>query len=189
MKKTVLMTLFTLVVMGCKEKSTEATASIDEVNKVTVENKCETSFEEFENIPEEDILARVEWLDKKSGNICKSSLFKYSFHSHKLLEGEYQTGVARYGRSQTPLIMTWKEIRNIIKDTTRANYYKNYITFNQLENDKLEMTLTKKFTRDSTCYSIPLFLSIADSLKINDDDEKTIFLFSKSVSKNEKKKT
>ena len=189
MRKTLLITLFTLVVIGCKEKSTNDEATTNEVNKLTFENKCKTSFEEFEKIPEADISTRVLWLYNNGPDICKKNLFEYTFCSHQLPKGQYPIYVSRYGRNQIPLLMTWKEIRSIIKDTTRANYYKYYITFNQTENDELKMILTKKFTQKSTCYSIPLFLSIADSLDINDNDEKAIFEFSKSIPNNKKIKT
>ena len=181
MKKTVLMALLTIAIMGCKKSEGQASSKIEEV----ATTQCETSLSEYLKIPVLNVKERAEWLKLKGKEVYPAILFKFVFDEHLLTPGTYQRETQEYGQ-QIPLEMTWKNIKSNFKE----HYYDKYVSFKEVDGGRLELVLVDEFSTDYvSCYSIPLFLSIADKLQLDDDDESTIFEFSKTNMHKSKIKT
>ena len=165
------MGLLTMAMTGCRKSANEPASENSQTGGTIA---CETSFSEYLKIPETNSKDRAIWLKEKGKEVYPAILFKFTFEEHRLQSGTYQTRVAQYGQ-QIPLQMTWKEIKDIIKDY----YYDKYVSFDAAEDGKLKMVLVDEFTSENrTCYSIPLFLSIADKLEL-EKNTNAVFEFSK----------
>lgn len=167
MKKTVLITLFTLALISCnkKESKSEPLNSSREVAADT----C-LDLKEYRGL--NDNVTRAKWLKEKGHLVCKDTLYKAILKEHAISSAEYDKYKNEFG-VQTPLKMNWASI----KDTIKEHFYDRYIGFNISGNKIVSMNLIPDYLEKGGSYSIPLFLSIADSLKLKDDDTTTEFEF------------
>lgn len=167
MKKTLLMAFLTVALISCNKKDPNSKQLNN--SEETLLDSC-IGLKEYRNIGED--IKKAEWLKEKGDSVCKDTLYKEMFKEHALSSTEYDKYKKEFG-NQTPLKMKW----NTIKDTIRNHFYDKYVGFNTKDKEITSIYLIPGYLEKGGSYSIPLFLSIADSLKLKDDDTTTEFEF------------
>lgn len=163
-------TLFLLALLGfisCNKK--ESKSETLNTDKEVLIDTC-IGLRDYRELG--DNLKKAEWLKKKGDSVCKDTLYKEMFKEHALSSIEYEKYKKEFG-DQTPLKMKW----NTIKDTIRNHFYDKYVGFNVKNKEITSINLIPGYLEKGGSYSIPLFLSIADSLKLKDTDTETEFEF------------
>lgn len=171
MRKILLITSIVFIAVSCKNEHPEKPTENSQVI-AKIEDSCKTSLKEYYTIPESESARRAEWLKQNGKKVDSVALLKLSYYEHLLPLTIYENSVGQV--NQERLIMTWSEIKKIIG----GFYYDKYVSFNSSGNG-LQMVLVDQFSEDRTCYSVPLFLSIAKELNLKDNDTTTIFEFGK----------
>ncbi|GAA4764460.1 MULTISPECIES: hypothetical protein [Flavobacterium] len=168
MKKTVLMALFTMVMVGCKEESKKEEIIEAETQKV-VGLGCSSDLSEYEAKP--NVQEQAKWLRDNGAKVCKKDLYPYILKEHGLKSQEYEDLRIGYG-TQEPLKLKWKDIRAKID----GHFYDKYVGFKDEIDGSFSLELIDAYTEKRCCYSIPLFWSIADTLNLGADNT-TVFEF------------
>lgn len=167
MKKTVIIALMTVTLISCNKK--ESKSETLNTDKEVLIDAC-IGLKDYRKLG--DNLKKAEWLKEKGDSVCKDTLYKEMFKEHKLSSIEYEKYKKEFG-DQTPLKMKW----NTIKDIIRNHFYDKYVGFNVNNKEITSINLIPGYLEKGGSYSIPLFLSIADSLKLKDNDTETEFEF------------
>ena len=154
MKKTVLMALFTVVIIGCNDKQAMMTIAEEHENDLAAEDSVTCiGFEEYDQL--NDTAKKAEWLRLKGADICPDILYSRVENDH--LIKNYRLNSAR---GAAPLKKSWKDIDTM---TSQLSAYQKYVGFDidPVTKEVKDVKLIDKFTNATPCYSVALFRSLA----------------------------
>lgn len=148
MKKTVLMALLTMVMVGCKEEyKVQKTDDSRQVMGMGLTSDC-LDFKEYDAL--QDLQDKTEWLKKNGQNVCENTLYEKVKEAHFIQPGKLQT------LSNKTIQKTWDEVN---KQTSGFSLYEKYISFkiDPVTSDVIDIILVDEFTNKVPCYSLALF--------------------------------
>ncbi|MGH2666516.1 hypothetical protein [Flavobacterium sp.] len=160
MKKTILFLFLSLVMVGCKPSNDDPNPSQPGTAATANPVNCIDLTDYHTKVTQEE---KAEWLRKNGENVCESVLFHEIEGTHLISNPEEIEETV----GTTGLKMKWGEIKNFIG----TSVYNAYISFDIDPNRNITgIKMIPKFDPKTTCYSLPLFRSIAAKNTLKDTD-------------------
>ncbi len=169
MKKTVLIMLFSMAVIGCKkEKQVENSAESDQF-KTKIDTLCNNALVD-ELLKQEGDSAKQDWLKQHGAQLCALDLQDCMLSLHDIKDAEtfkkFANAHPENGTTIRYYDKTWKEIKDAIANDS---CYNSYISFDRASTT-LKLKKVSLFSTDETCYSIPFFMNLEKKYKLNEND-------------------
>lgn len=153
----------------CPDAPNDTAATATEAN-------CQ-NLDEYYHQP--DLTAKVNWLRANGNTVCEDTLYKYIERAHMVKNPSSFAGWLRqyWGNATTTYTpVTWKDLNKM----TQSHLYDKYVTFVIKTDNTVSPELTDNYSTTRTCYSVPLFRSIAKKLHLQPDDVSTPFEFARA---------
>ncbi|MFC7772496.1 hypothetical protein [Flavobacterium sp. GCM10027622] len=184
MKKTVLLALLTMTMVGCKDKENKDGDSTKPSATEQTVTECEvTSSEGFKNLPvdcqnnelirgllcaeEQD---RVAWLQSNGQKICTQNLYECIEPIHRIKNADtFEVFAGAHPENKVKIKyyeIPWKKIKETLAG---VSCYEAYLSFDAAT-DKLELKKVKDFTTETSCYSLPFLISLEQLYQLKDTD-------------------
>jgi len=169
MKKTVLIMLFSVAIIGCKKEKQVDDSSENIQVEAKIDSLCNNTLVE-ELLKQEGDSAKQDWLKKHGAELCALDLQDCMLSLHDIKDAETFEKFAKAHTENSNSIRyydkPWKEIKETIANDS---CYNSYVSFDRTSTT-LKLKKVSLFSTDETCYSIPFFLNLEKKYELTDND-------------------
>lgn len=169
MKKTVLIMLFSVAIIGCKkEKPIDGSGENIQTDAIP-EKVCDNDLvTELYNLKNDS--ARQDWLKQHGAELCALDLQDCILSLHDIEDAETFKKFANAHQENSTTIRyydkTWKQIKDVIANDS---CYDSYVSFD-ITSPTLDLKKVGLFSSEATCYSIPFFKGLEKKYKLAEND-------------------
>lgn len=154
MKKTVLIILFSVAIIGCKKEK--------------IYTSCNPLVDDL--LKQEGDSAKQDWIKKNGAKLCALDLQDCILSMHDIKDAETFEKFAKAHTENSNTIRyydkPWKEIKEAIANDS---CYNSYVSFD-MSSTTLKLKKVSLFSTNETCYSIPFFLNLEKKYELTDND-------------------
>lgn len=167
MKKFLLFFSLTLIFVACKQKNNPQPKRMQRF--ATAAAATESACKDFDTLYKLNTAQQVSFLQDHMDWDCKEAYDSCRVAVHGIPAAAFDAAVAAYWVNR-PVVYTPYTL-DAIKKLSEEKCYSQFIAANSNNDDNIALSAVNTFTTTPNCYSIPLFYSIGNVLKVDDQTE------------------